>query len=485
MTDTALHYGSYDTKGVCVSLGLSQRDHIVTDQDNTLESHQSSDSNVQNSNKLSTVLSMEGSFLQLNGRSTLEVDDTGIFISIPTWTPTSSLPTRDTVKKAGNQAKKKEALQTSRRGLKIPASTSLRVSCAQPTSLILSVPVTTKNISIEETEESNDTSENKSVKSSTVPEEEVVGDGSDGEGEDKMKKFLSSSIVAIPWTYVGHNLSPLAYLSEGDAKLSPEEKERIIREAEEDSITFANTVCSLAEFISSLPEGTQELCICFSCPDRLSRDALVLSIRGLSCQARNSTMYDKLKVLPWTTSLGDDISELTTDIHESDADLKKQLKAFERENIELKKERNTLTMQLVETREEMMTLKHRQQSVSAGSISLPGNQTLSKSQSSQDNLPSHLTLGVPVDSATESSSSADLPSANSHSDSADSTPVLPNDQTNEAMDSAQSGNSGGVGGDADTTRQLSRRVIELETQLSIATKQQVKHPLKSCIVPCC
>ena len=343
---------------------------------------------------LSTVLSKDTSFLQMNGFSTIEVDEKGIFISIPT----ASIKGRDS----------KHSFNTSRRGLRIPANAKMHVSCAQPQSLVLTVPITRKNIEgTEDKQNTEDSSDNEEKN-----DEAVLGND-----EDKMKAFLSSSIVAIPWTYEGHNLSPHAYITENESKLSPEERERILKEAEEDSINFANTICALAEFISSLPEGTNELLLCFGCGDRITRDTLAISMRALACQTEGTSRHERKRVLPWLMEDGKANSEVIAENNESDLELRKRLKQVEEENGTLKRERNELTKQLLETKEEIAAVKSHQNRIQRGV--------------SQD-----------------------------HS-SADDESALPAVTDGEVSRDA-----------AEQLRELSSKVIELENRLSMSTKKE-------------
>jgi hypothetical protein len=243
------------------------------------------------------VLSKKVAFLQLDGRSTVEVDEHGIFISIPTMDNSASNADKKASagqagKKRDNQSNASASLRSKfkapRRGLRIPASTGLKATCAQPLSLVLSVPI----------KREDDQSES-----------EFNSDGTSGlddtSEEARMRRFLSSSTVSIPWTYEGHNHSAEAYVV-NDPNLSFEEKQEVLREAERDAVIFANTVCALAEFISCLPEGTDEICLCFSCPDRLVRDSLVLSIRGLAAMPSSCTRYERKAVFPWLMHAGED-----------------------------------------------------------------------------------------------------------------------------------------------------------------------------------
>lgn len=201
---------------------------------------------------LSTVLSKEVSFLQFDGRSTVDIDEYGIFISIPTFDNEAAHlePTQDSkgfkfgLKKydSKNTATKKPKKynsnnhKTSRRGLRIPASSGIKVSCVQPLSLVLTVPI--------KRESSSSASSSSSVGTGSNTDENT-----DEACDENMRKFLSSSTVQIPWTYEGHNHSPEAYAEQNQSKLSPEEKEEMIKEMERDSIIFARFAILLTLFL--------------------------------------------------------------------------------------------------------------------------------------------------------------------------------------------------------------------------------------------
>ncbi len=323
--EATIDFGVHEAKDVCVSLGLKEGDYTVTDRE-----------------QLGSVLDRDFPFLQLNGRSTIEVDEQGIFISIPTFQPAApAIGAAGQAQVGGGKA----SFNTSRRGLRLPASPSMSGACAQPSCLVLRVPITRKSVE-------------------ASAESPVEGEGGGGEGEDReqvMRRFLSSSILAIPWVYEGHNLRPAAYIAEDGARLSAEERECISREAEEDSIIFANTVCALAEFISSVPEGTAELLLCFACPDRQARDLLALGTRCLACQPGEATRLERALALPWRhgadadagTGVGAGAGEQegVAEHSESGQDLRRRLKALEAEHIALKRERSELMLQLLAARD--------------------------------------------------------------------------------------------------------------------------------------
>jgi len=305
----------------------------------------------------------------------------------------------------------------------------LKVSCAQPLSLVLTVPIKQESSSM-------------SSMSGHVTEQQQQHH--DNDTDESMRRFLSSSTVQIPWTYEGHNHSPEAYADlQNESMLSVEEKEEMMKDLERDSIIFASTVCSLAEFISSLPEGTEELCICFSCSDRLVRDTLVLSIRGLVALPSDFTRHERKKVFPWISDSGEVLSNLIAENNESDKELQSRLMILEETNNALKKERNELTIQLVEAREEVVIMK--------GSRHTYNNH---KEEGNNNNISSSSSSSVVA--AHHGSSDHHSPIDNSYS------------VQHHHDDDTTSG-----GGSREAFKHLSRKIIELENQLSIANKREV------------
>lgn len=334
---------------------------------------------------LHTTLSKENAFLQLNGRCTVEVDEQGIFISIPTFHAPSRLSNH-----SAHRDGDKTAFNTSRRGLRLPISTHMKVHCAAPSSLVLSVPLMQQQGATAAAGDTSDplspTGDDDGVSStSSSPTKASRQDGADAidgsresvtkaaRDDEAMQQFLSSSILAIPWTYEGHNLSPEAYISGLGNKLSPEDREKLLKEAEEDSMIFAQTVVALAEFIASVPEGSKELLLCFSCADRLTRDTLVLSMRALACKPSNTSRYERRRTLPWVqweegdgkapgtgaagVGQGSSATANGTTPEASEHEWKRRLKVVEEEAAALKRERNELTKQLLETKEELSLTK--------------------------------------------------------------------------------------------------------------------------------
>ena len=140
-------------------------------------SHSTSQGGVVGGREFPTVLSSSGPFLQLNGRSSVEVDESGIFISIPTLqnspsspghganqstSPSNRLPNGNLSQSA---IKKSPAVKrATRRGLRIPACSGIKVSCVQPLSLVMTLPITRKALL------ANDSAPNSPVPSETAGE---------------------------------------------------------------------------------------------------------------------------------------------------------------------------------------------------------------------------------------------------------------------------------------------------------------------------
>ena len=520
--DSVVENGTYETNGVCVSLGLGQAHQEINQvmgvsADGSASNDHGRDSfgngsnhggasGMGNSNSadsiahtLSTVLSKKVAFLQFDGRSTVEVDESGIFISIPTFDNTApsaqqahgsggsvqkpqGLPPTKKEKReiypnsekntaSGNSssalsaasssssssaaAQRSTRLKMMRRGLRIPANAHLRVSCAQPLSLVLTVPIKRDGDSGGGPDDDSDNHFSNGNGASRHSHTGGGGGGNAGSGLDeeateeaeRMRRFLSSGTVSIPWTYEGHDHSPEAYL-QSDPNLSYDDKQEILREAERDSVIFANTICSLAEFISALPEGTSEICICFSCPDRLVRDTMVLSLRALAAMPPSCTRHERRSVFPWLAPEGGDAQLVAAASENEQLETKKVLKAREEENQVLKRERNELTVQLLASREELVSLKNRMQQLqNQTSKSL---QTPDKRNSGTAN--TFAGFGAAQDAASAASA------------------------TGGAGGLLGGGSGGGGGteiGKGEAFKQLSSKIIELENKLAIATKREV------------
>lgn len=429
---------------------------------------------------LHTTLSKDNAFLQLNGRCTVEVDEQGIFISIPTFHAPSRLSSH-----SSHRDGDKTTFNTSRRGLRLPISTQMKVHCAAPSSLVLSVPLMQQQGAAAASSDTTDPlSPTRGVdddgvsSTSSSPMKAPRSDGADNvdgnresvsktpQDDEAMQQFLSSSILAIPWTYEGHNLSPEAYISGLGNKLSPEDREKLLKEAEEDSMIFAQTVVALAEFIASVPEGSKELLLCFSCADRLTRDTLVLSMRALACKPSNASRYERRRILPWVqweedegkapgsgavgAGPGSSATANGATPEASEHEWKRRLKVVEEEAAALKRERNELTKQLLETKEELSLTKTKfAKAVKSGGTLLATN--------SDASLVSSGDAQQPLTQRSAYSEGDDMVSV--HSQGGDATTVSPTDAAADVFAITDA-------------RQLQQKLIELENKLAMSTKRE-------------
>jgi len=453
LTETAVNSGSYEAKEIFVSIGLSAFDSSSSGAIDVYDPNHPTN--------FPTSLSKDHAFVQLNGQSTIEVDENGIFISIPTMPTTKSKNPSN----AGAETTAKSTLNTGRRGLRIPANGSMKLVCVQPSSIVLSIPVKHKTLDTStvapdsplppspahqftrsrsrSTEKEGVPDVTPKARSNSTASASGASKVEQGEEDEKMRQFLTSSILAIPWTYEGHSLSPAAYISENESRLSPEERERLLKAAEEDSIIFANTVVLLAEFISSVPENTEEILICFSCSDKLIRDILALTMRLFTCFPAEVNRYDRISsTYPWLIeNPDDDNNEANISEGEHTAienELKKRLMTVEEENASLKRERNELTLQLLEKKEEISLIKAKGGAASHGTV-------------------------VTSASAVEGD--------HSHGDDVGSS----HGASNLTSDFAGANTSSEEGGNGELSyKELSAKIIELENKLNISNKKELE-----------
>lgn len=213
LSESSLKNNYHESVGISVSLGVEEvSSSSNSTDDNVLPiSYENSRPALNLVNNLSSALVNKENvpFLQFNGLSSVIIDSKGLFISIPVKSTDLSGQTL------------KSSLRVSSRGLRIPASEHIKVSCFQPSSLILEIP--TRAMSRPKTDSSKEYSDS----------------------QDKvMESFLTSSTISIPWVYEG-SYSPEAVASVS-LNLSDDEKEKLKQEAEEDAINYASMVsCSI------------------------------------------------------------------------------------------------------------------------------------------------------------------------------------------------------------------------------------------------
>eukprot|EP01031_Cornospumella_fuschlensis_P035856 gene35856-43489_t len=226
LAEAAFDYQQFEAQHVHVSLGLQP-----------CKAELSSASSA----SATTALDADLPFVQLQGESTVQVGREGVFISLPSQSP---------------------HFNTCSRGLRLPLTADCKVYCASPGAVLLYVPVRQKPAEAEGPDAST---------SSAVAE-----DGG------RLRAFLASAPISIPWSYEGHTLSPAAYLSPAHLTgLSAAEREGLERAAEAENVCFAQQIASLTDFVSALPDFAEGIFVSFVLAERVTRDLLALVLRGV------------------------------------------------------------------------------------------------------------------------------------------------------------------------------------------------------------
>lgn len=281
----------------------------------------------------SSCLSEESNFLRIDGLCSVSIDAQGLFISFPPPPSHSSSVSR-----------------TTSPGIRIPSSDKYRVYCCSYNSVVLAVPIR-KNIVHSVKSNGNNDSKNKNE---SISDE----DGSRSNG----KEFVSSKVLAIPWSYESGNES---YFS--DSNLEEVVSDNHSSDSEAKTLHFASIMCSLTEFVASIPEKIDEIKICFRCDNRLQRDGFCLILRSLVSNISSGVSKEKWRNLPWKPSALNpssvengtrresiDFSDRNCDessVNNTQRDLEKRVRLLEQENIELKREKLSISQQLLEMKE--------------------------------------------------------------------------------------------------------------------------------------
>jgi hypothetical protein len=437
LVESALKNSYYEASEINVSMGLEEKDIVAVGDEHENTSVQSNERETTAAvpehlkihlvHEQITTLSTESIFFQFSGHSSVSIDSKGLFISIPVARPDASSNTATATTNASsaigpNKPASRPMFRTSSRGLRIPPSNGISVHCSQPAALVLVVPIRSSAATATSTTTASESSSDLAAESEGK-----------GAADPSMSSFLSSATLTIPWVYEGIH-SPEAIAAVRDPHVSDEQRERLRKEAEEDSINFANMVVSLAEFIASMPDSTTEIKICLSCPDRLQRDVLASAIRSLLCQAAGATSAERLRALPWLSSdasqqsTSSGLDESSDSAAASDiASLRLRMKALEEDNYSLKRERNELFEQIMIEREASV-----KRDLQANKASIT---STSQDSTSQADASLSITVETPLDTL---------------DGQADKEESSPND------------------------RVVTAKLIELETRLSVASRREVE-----------
>lgn len=235
-----------------------------------------------------------GGFAQFDGRCEVEVDTTGIFLSVS-----------DTADK---------------KGLKIKSSPSLLAECALPASLIVTIALPPGDICHTGVGDNDEKKPVASEKSTAETESALKNASSHGASSEEVDRVEAAEIINEstpvenqPWEWVGEK-SGVQY---------------------DQVITFFKNLgeCVVPEFR-----------ICLACSDRMQRDAMALGIRSLAALGPDAGMRERMSVLPW---IGVEHSNSSIQSM-AGSELGTRLKDLENENKALKRERDELNLQILE-----------------------------------------------------------------------------------------------------------------------------------------
>lgn len=235
--------------------------------------------------------------LLMDGVSSIEVDTGGIFLSVPVSTEVIStggahplsLDDPDRNDKRSSRILKKGAKlfvingkkdrkqlgNDSRMTLHIPASEAIAVTCTQPASLIISIPLQ-RAASPYSSSKDRDRERDRSPPS-RQGSSRTVGTSS----EDN----LAQGTAVAPWSYIqSHNEKAVDVTDDDEVEASD----------------FARNLSSLERYIAALPPHAVDVKISISCAHRLERDALVLAIRALAAQQATASTEKRRSAFPWS-----------------------------------------------------------------------------------------------------------------------------------------------------------------------------------------
>eukprot|EP01041_Mallomonas_annulata_P005614 gene5615-11331_t len=194
-------------------------------------------------------------------------------------------------------------------GVRILPSENIRVQCILPTSVLVTIPL---GAGVDGTGSASQTDID------MVPSEvwEWVG-------PDTGVLFEQLSMFMVQVKSVSQSPSPSQPESKGGSDSGP-------------------AVTPQSEELSQ--SQSQELRVIIGCSDRMQRDALALSIRALSAFPAKTDAGRRLRVLPWLDGEGS-VAQVAA---VASQDICSRLKRVEEENAALRRDKNELTLQLLE-----------------------------------------------------------------------------------------------------------------------------------------
>lgn len=243
-------------------------------------------------------------------RSNRYMKKTASYISMGSYTSSSNSST--SIKKT-----RKETSNEARMILHIPASEHIKVTCAQPASLIISIPLQRGPplnpspmgiilpISSSNSTKSADPMTSSVTKEKDISESYPLGrfaaplhSPSDNVKGQEIPNIQSEQGMPIaPWSYIQNHNQTAIDITEDDE----------IRSSD-----FALMLTSLEGYIASLSVTASDVRVIIACADRIQRDTMVLALRSLAGQHSAATIAERRKVFPWSFSPQHDLSPLMT-----------------------------------------------------------------------------------------------------------------------------------------------------------------------------
>lgn len=298
--------------------------------------------------------SFSSACLVMDGSSSIEIDTRGIFMELPVSSEviyvkpvsfdyddsksekksnkylkkTASFISMGSYASPGTSSTfkkkiKKESSNEAKMILHIPASEHIKVTCLQPASLQISIPLqrgpplnptpmdillptnSSKN-SLTDPVMSSIPDENDSSK--TYPLGRIKSQLSPNSGNlngQEMQDIQSEQGMPIaPWSYIQNHSQTAIDITDNDEMKQSD---------------FAVMLNSLESYIASCTASDVKVVI--ACKDRVQRDTMVLAIRSLAGQCTEATIEDRRKVFPWSSSsleMSDIDSTIKNTVHEDD-----------------------------------------------------------------------------------------------------------------------------------------------------------------------
>eukprot|EP00596_Hydrurales_sp_CCMP1899_P003515 CAMPEP_0119052012 /NCGR_PEP_ID=MMETSP1177-20130426/73451_1 /TAXON_ID=2985 /ORGANISM="Ochromonas sp, Strain CCMP1899" /LENGTH=889 /DNA_ID=CAMNT_0007031437 /DNA_START=97 /DNA_END=2766 /DNA_ORIENTATION=- len=285
--------------------------------------------------------SISSACLVMDGLSSIEIDTRGIFMALPVSSDLIDLDNSKLEKRSKKKSSsfismgshispgasstlkkkiKKETNNEAKMILHIPASDEIKVTCAQPASLIISIPLqrgppqpspmdillpssSSKSNHTDpmmlSTPDENDSSITYPLGRFKAPH----SPNSSLHGQEIQDIQSEEGMPIAPWSYIQKHSETAIDITDND-EMKPSE--------------FALMLTSLENYIASCTASDVKVVI--ACKDRVQRDTMVLAIRSLAGQSSAATMEERRNVFPWSSASLSNIDTIINDKVHKDKD---------------------------------------------------------------------------------------------------------------------------------------------------------------------